>query len=381
MRIFNRLADRFAAVRPLTPGTFQRRSIAAEGAPYRVHLRLGEDGSGLLILNASTVLQLNPSAAEWAFHFVQGTPPDRAAAEVAARYRISKRVAREEYEDFVEKIESLLGSPDLDPSMVLQLDRAVPHSAVLTAPLRLDCALTYRLRPGVTPDAAVTSRVTRELTTDEWGVVLDKAWRAGIPHVTFTGGEATLREDLADLISRAEQNGQVCGLVTDGIRLSDRPYLETLLQTGLDHVLLVLRPEDPLSWNALGALVEADVFLTAHLTLGPETVGGGRGFLERMAKVGVKNLSLSASDPRLTNTMVDLRSVASEQGLLLRWDLPVPFSELNPIAAETAEENVPAGAGTAWLYVEPDGDVLRSPRNTRDRLGNLLTDDWNSLKY
>ena len=37
-------------------------------------------------------------------------------------------------------------------------------------------------------------RVDRELTTDEWGDILDKAWAAGIPHITFTGGEPTLRD-------------------------------------------------------------------------------------------------------------------------------------------------------------------------------------------
>jgi hypothetical protein len=49
-----------------------------------VHLRLRKDGSGILIVNASTVLHLNPSAAEYAFHFIKGTNPDEAAKQVAA---------------------------------------------------------------------------------------------------------------------------------------------------------------------------------------------------------------------------------------------------------------------------------------------------------
>ena len=70
-----------------------------------------------------------------------------------------------------------------------------------------------------------SKRVDRELTTDEWFSILDKAWQFGIPHVTFTGGEATLRDDLVDLIARAEKNGQVCGLLTDGLKLADKNYL------------------------------------------------------------------------------------------------------------------------------------------------------------
>ncbi|MCK7482054.1 MAG: hypothetical protein M0C28_36560 [Candidatus Moduliflexus flocculans] len=38
-----------------------------------MHLRLQQDGSGILIINASTILQLNPTAAEYAFHFIKGT--------------------------------------------------------------------------------------------------------------------------------------------------------------------------------------------------------------------------------------------------------------------------------------------------------------------
>ena len=67
-------------------------------------------------------------------------------------------------------------------------------AADLTSPLRLDCALTYRLRPDSSAEYAPTKRVDRELTADEWRTILDKAWQAGIPHVTFTGGEPTLRE-------------------------------------------------------------------------------------------------------------------------------------------------------------------------------------------
>ncbi len=46
--------------------------------------------------------------------------------------------------------------------------------------------------------------------------------RSGIPHVVFTGGEPTLRDDLPELIAHAERNGQITGLNTNGRRLADR---------------------------------------------------------------------------------------------------------------------------------------------------------------
>ena len=36
------------------------------------------------------------------------------------------------------------------------------------------------------------------------------------------------------------------------------------------------------------------------------------------------------------------------------------------------------GAGKAWLYVEPDGDVLPGQGINRP-LGNLLEEDWDAI--
>jgi len=63
----------------------------------------------------------------------------------------------------------------------------------------------------------------------------------------------------------------------------------------------------------------------------------------------------------------------------LVWDLPVPYSAQNPFALEHEEDELPPqGEGKAWLYVEPDGDVLASQGEPRV-MGNLLTDDWSAI--
>jgi MoaA/NifB/PqqE/SkfB family radical SAM enzyme len=49
------------------------------------------------------------------------------------------------------------------------------------------------------------------------------------------------------------------------------------------------------------------------------------------------------------------------------------------VAVETSEDEVPEGAGKAWLYVEPDGDVLPSQGMAGKVLGNLLTDSWSTI--
>jgi hypothetical protein len=378
MKIFNRLADRFAKIQPLPEGIHHLQAKQNE-RPYRMHLRLHSDGSAILILNAATVLHLNPTAAEYAFHFIKGTEPEEAAKQIAARYRISKAMALEDYNDFVDRIQTLIATPDLDPVSFLGFELAQPHSAPLTAPLRLDCALTYRLPKHSRAEYAPVKRVDRELTTPEWKTILDKAWRAGVPHITFTGGEATLREDLPDLIAHAESNGQVCGLLTDGLKLANQGYLQTLLQTGLDHLLFLLQPEEPQSWQALEIIMPQDIHVTAHLTLTPQHIQTAPAALQRLARLEVRDLSLTLADPSLSAAYETLRNRAAELGLTLRFDLPVPYSASNPVALETQEDKIPEGAGKAWLYVEPDGDVLPAQGMAERVLGNLLRDDWKDI--
>jgi len=378
MKIINRLADRFSKVQPLPPGTHHTQAMLNE-QPYRMHLRLHNDGSGILILNASTIMQLNPTAAEYAYHFIKGTEPNEAARQIADRYRISKGMALEDFNDFVERIETLISTEDLDPVSYLDFELVQPHSADLNAPLRLDCALTYRLPDETQAEYAPTKRVDRELTTDEWKAVIDKAWAAGVPHITFTGGEATLRDDLPDLIAHAEKNGQVCGLLTDGLKLANEEYFELLLQTGLDHILFMLQPESEKSWAALEVIMPQDIFVTVHLTLNKDNIQTVEETLERLAKLEVTSLSLTLSDKSL-QAYDTLRDKAAELGLTLKFDLPVPYSAYNPVALETQEDEVPEGAGKAWMYVEPDGDVLPAQGMADQILGNLLQDEWSTIR-
>ena len=251
-----------SAARPLPAETHTVQSGPDE-PPYRLHLRLLKDGAGVLIVNAATVLHLNATAAEFAYHMMKGTSPEETARQVSDRYHISLAAAQEDYVDFRDRIQTMIHTPDLDPTTYLDFERVAPHSQDLTAPLRLDCALTYRLPERTSAEYAPVKRVDRELTTAEWQTIIDNAWLAGIPHITFTGGEPTLRDDLPTLIAHAEKNGQVCGLLSDGMKLADKDYLHTLLQTGLDHLLFLLCLVIPLrGWRQILSVIT--VFTIAH---------------------------------------------------------------------------------------------------------------------
>ena len=372
------LAKKPADAVPLPADTHTYKSGPDEPA-YRLHLRLMKDGSGILIVNAATVLHLNATAAEFAFHMIKGTPPEETAKHIAKRYRISQAEARKDYEDFRDRVQTMIHTPDLDPTTYLDFERVAPHSKDLSAPLRLDCALTYRLPAGTQAEYAPTKRVDRELTTEEWQTIMDKAWAAGIPHITFTGGEPTLREDLPALIAHAEKVGQVTGLLTEGLKLADKEYLRNLLQTGLDHLLFLLQPGNPDSWKALETIMPEDLYTTVHLTVTPLNVKNCKEILDRLASLQVKSLSLGASESSLHEALHAMHDQAANLGLTLRWDLPVPYSAENPVSHETVEDEVPSGAGKAWLYVEPDGDVLPTQGEADHILGNFLRDPWEAI--
>ncbi len=375
MSIFESVRDFFTPAKPLPAGVLHYQAPEDDEIPYRLHLRMHGDGNSLLVVNAATVLHLNPTATEYAYHFIKGTPLEEAAKKVAKRYHVKEAQALEDFQIFSDRIETLVHTEDLDPVSYLGFERVTPHSGGLTAPLRLDCALTYSLPEGTSADDAPTKRVDRELDTAEWTSILDKAWGVGIPHITFTGGEPTLREDLPELIEYAEAKGMVSGLLTDGLKLADKDYLNTLLQTGLDHLLFILHPENERSWAALDVILPEDLHTTVHLTINEENASKIHEIIERLGDLEINALSLSSS-PDHDEILQLAREQVANKGVSLTWDLPVPYSAHNPVALETEEESVPDGAGKVWLYVEPDGDVLPAQGMADQILGNFLRDDW-----
>lgn len=366
-----------SSTQPLPPGIHHYQAPQDDPRNYRLHLRLEADGTGVLIINASTVLHLNRTAAEYAYHLVNRTPEDEVAEQFASRYRVNRSKAQQDYRDFADRIDALVTTPDLDPITYLDFDRQTPYSGKLIAPYRLDCAITYQLPDTADPEAAPGKRVSRQLSSQEWMAVIDKAWQQGIPHIIFTGGEPTLRQDLPELIAHAEANGQVTGLLTNGSRLADGDYLHTLLQTGLDHLLIILHPEEVATWQAIDQCLAGDIFTAVHLTIGPENRDEVPELIKRLADMQVAAISLSAA-PGLLNELQEARQLVADLNLSLIWDLPVPYSPLNPVSLEVEPEDMPQGAGNAWLYVEPDGDVLPG-QGINNVLGNMLEDPWDEI--
>ena len=370
----------FNEIEPIPTGVFRYQASKDAALPYKLHLRVESDGTGILIINASTVLHLNQTAVEYAYYFIDGIKEEDIPPMIAARYDVSVGQAKKDMQEFLSKVDALIHTEDLDPVTYLEMERVAPYSQKISAPYRLDCALTYQVSTGVDIKTAPTERVDRELSTKEWVQILNSALEAGIPHVIFTGGEPTLRDDLPDLITTAEDLGIVCGLLTDGLKISDKKYMNRLLQNGLDHIMLLCQPDDKVFWKSLKNLMPEDIAVTVHITLTKGNQKDIPALLDKLANHDVTSVSLSAESPDLADSLAAASQKASDLTLHQVWDLPVPYSAFHPVAAElkSGGKSTPEGAGKAWLYVEPDGDVLPT-QGVNKVMGNMLTDPWKKI--
>jgi len=395
MALCERLRSWFAPVEPLPRGMLHYQTPPDAAQQYRLHLRVEEDGRGLLVVNAATILHLNRTATEYARLLIQGVGEEEAARAIARRYRVGRGQARADYRRLRDQIVTLAASADLCPVTYLGLERAEPFSAETSAPYRVDLALTYRVDESGRLDPEARRRVEREMTTEEWRQALCLLWEVGVPHVCFTGGEPTLREDVVELVQCAEELGMVTGLLTDGRRPE---LLDGLSLAGLDHLQITLashRPEvhDRIvgqdgAWREMEAglrnALAADIYVVAHVVIVPANADSVVETVSYLADLGVTAVALSsplraASEeerPRLESALEEARDEVHEHGLTLVWDLAAPYSHMNPVEEEAKLS--PQQVIRQHLYIEPDGDVL--PAQGYDVvLGNLLRDPWEAI--
>ena len=96
--------------------------------------------------------------------------------------------------------------------------------------------------------AGQASAEEQELSTEEWERIIDKCREIGIPQVTFTGGEPTMREDLPELIDHAAWF--ITRLNTNGIKLTPE-YCKRLREVSLDSVQITFYSSDEQIHNRL----------------------------------------------------------------------------------------------------------------------------------
>jgi radical SAM protein with 4Fe4S-binding SPASM domain len=380
---------------------YQRQSL---GERSRVHLRLDADGSGLLLVNASRVVHLNPTAALMAYMLLEDIPEEQALRKITHLYSVSRSQALEDYSQIRLQISELVRPEGVCPVHELDVETIRPFSARPSAPYRMDLALTYRCNNDCAHCYNARERDFGELPTDDWKRILDRLWNLGIPHVVFTGGEPTLRTDLPELIAHAERNGQITGLNTNGRRLSDRRFVDTLVEAGLDHVQITLESHDAQvhdrmvrlkgAWKQTVAGVrnalDTPLFVMTNTTMLQENSTSIPETLDFLAETGVPTVGLNAliysgkgatvgtglAESELVPLLDIARQRTTQHGQRLIWYTPTQYCHFDPMQLDLGVKGC-----TAALYnmcVEPDGAVLPCQSYYKP-LGNLLLDPWESI--
>lgn len=134
----------------------------------------------------------------------------------------------------------------------------------------------------------------KELDTDAWKEIIEKCKKAGIPQLTFTGGEPTQRKDLFELIHSARWF--VTRLNTNGVRLTE-DYCKRLWEAELDNVQITFYSVEREIHNKLTGSTHYD-----------ETAAGIRNALKAGLSVNV-NTPLCRENAEYTDTLRFLKSL------------------------------------------------------------------------
>lgn len=370
----------------------------------RVHLRIDPDGNGILIVNANRVVHLNATAALMSRLVLERVPAEQATRMLTHRFRVSTQQAKQDYAQILNQVNELTRPEGVCPVHELDLEIRQPFSTMPSAPYRMDLALTYRCNNDCAHCYNARPRSFPELTTEQWKTILDRLWEIGIPHIVFTGGEPTLRTDLPDLIAYAQNNGQITGINTNGRRISDRAYLDKLIEAGLDHIQITLESHDPnihdvmvackSAWRqtvrGIANALETPLYVMTNTTMLQENSPYLRETLNYLAELGVPTIGLNAliysgrgqtvgtglPEKALAPLLKIARDTTDLHNQRLIWYTPTEYCHFDPMQLELGVKGC-----TAALYnmcIEPDGSVLPC-QSYYQPLGNISTDTWETI--
>jgi len=370
----------------------------------RLHLRVDPDGTGTLVINASSILHLNPTACSIAYYHLNGLEPDDIQTRIQGAFNGTPSQILNEIKLITADLEGFINADGEPVNTFSGIEIDAPYSHHPRAPYRMDLAVTYRCNNDCPHCYNARSRSYPELTTEDWKKIIDRLWGINIPHLIFTGGEPTLRDDLVELVAYAEEKGQITGLNTNGRRLSDREYLQALVDAGLDHLQITIESHDPEihdnmvnlkgAWEQTTAgiknALDSPLYVMTNTTMLKNNSASIADTLDYLADLGVPTLGLNAliysgrgkdvgtglPEEELKPLLAIAKEKTELNGQKLIWYTPTQYCYFNPLEMDLGVKGC-----TAALYnmcVEPDGGVIPC-QSYYQQLGNLLRDPWKTI--
>ena len=243
-----------------------------------------------------------------------------------------------------------------------------------------------------------------ELGTEDWKKIIDRCRSIGTPQVTFTGGEPTMREDLAELIDYAQWF--VTRLNTNGVKLTPE-YCKRLREASLDSVQITFYSADEevhnllvgaSHWKDTVAGIENALAAGLNVSVNTPLCTLNRDYLETLKFLRAKgvtyvtcsglittgNAAKEASENlQLTNEEIR-RILKSAVAYCAEQDMEISFTSPGWVGADFCEElgiSTPScGACLSNMAITPGGNVVPCQSWLSGKpLGNFLADEWETI--
>ena len=398
----------------------------------RIHLipctKPDRDTPFVAILNGQDILPLNLSWAILLTNLIEALQPHSGtelkdsdwsainAQAVAATRKIYRKTEPLQIEsDLQMMLDTLIAvARGKEPPLHIQPISLAQYAPRMAAPHRMDLMISTMVKDNAwhcnqkclhcyaanQPLSAVP-----EMDTDQWLAVIEKCRSIGIPQLTFTGGEPTLRQDLVKLVQAAQWF--VTRLNTNG-RMLTSALCKDLRAASLDAVQITFYSADEAVHNELvGVDGYTDTVngiknaLAAGLNVSLNTPlcslnKDYRATVEFAHSLGIRYLTCSGLIPAGNAAESASKSVRLTPGELtevLRPAMDFALShgmEVNFTSPGWLDEDTLAGLGFAQIpscgaclsnmAVAPDGTVLPCQSwLTGHGLGHILRTPWNRI--
>jgi radical SAM protein with 4Fe4S-binding SPASM domain len=351
----------------------------------------------LLILIPNQAYRLNPTGVEILDRALAGEPILSILGPKA-----SEPAAAESVHEFFCDLRALL-TGCLGEGRGRRSVQVVPYRAPMSSlPVLSEFAPTYRCNLACRFCYAGSPEGTggeAEVGTADAKRILETVRRdAQVPGISFTGGEPTLRADLAELTAHAVSIGLRVNLITNGTLLDDERVRE-LKAAGLRSAQVSLEgPEagvhDRLTGRegsfektvaAVRRLRDAGIPVHTNTTVNRENLPHLPRMADLAASLGLERLSMNLVIPcgtartrgsdlwvrysEVGPSVLAVKRRARDLGIRFFWYSPTPYCVFNPIAEGLGNKGCAACDGL--LSVAPDGSVLPCS-SVRRPVGNLL---------
>lgn len=398
----------------------------------RIHLipctKPDRDTPFVAILNGQDILPLNLSWAILLTNLIEALQPHSGtelkdsdwsainAQAVAATRKIYRKTEPLQIEsDLQTMLDTLIAvAQGKEPPLHIQPISLAQYAPRMAAPHRMDLMISTMVKDNAwhcnqkclhcyaanQPLSAVP-----EMDTDQWLAVIEKCRSIGIPQLTFTGGEPTLRQDLVKLVQAAQWF--VTRLNTNG-RMLTSALCKDLRAASLDAVQITFYSADEAVHNELvGVDGYTDTVngiknaLAAGLNVSLNTPlcslnKDYRATVEFAHSLGIRYLTCSGLIPAgnaAESASKSVRLTPEELTEVLRPAMDFALShgmEVNFTSPGWLDEDTLTGLGFAQIpscgaclsnmAVAPDGTVLPCQSwLTGHGLGHILRTPWNRI--